>query len=507
MISHAMGFLRRHRISILGVLFVAAMIGMLLHFARLQRDLVGSVALDNANLYSLALTEFRTLYTSEVVEPARSGGTLVTHDYAQHPGAIPLPATLSMLLGNRLGEGGSGVTTRLYSPYPFPWREDGGMLDAFGQEAWERLRQNPDKPFYRFEDYRGIPSLRYATADRMRSSCVDCHNSHPSSPKTDWREGDLRGVLEVTYPLSSATDKARAGLRDLALLMVVIFLLALGVLGLLGAKQRSTARDLEERTRVQAELKNAKEQAEAGSQAKSEFLANVSHELRTPLHGVLGFAGIGISKHESMPPAKVLSYFESIQTSGTRLLELVNSLLELAEFETGEQTLELRQVDLGRLIENVLAESHSRFSDRKISFRELYRIERKILLDSDKIRQVLRNLLDNAVRFSPDGGEIEVESRVHEDTARVTIRDHGMGVPEGELESIFDRFVQSTRTKTGAGGTGLGLSICRQVITAHGGRIWAEVHPDYGGVFSFEIPVRSGEGLAGDAVQTAHAKG
>ena len=181
----------------------------------------------------------------------------------------------------------------------------------------------------------------------------------------------------------------------------------------------------------------------------------------------------------------------------------MNSLRELAEFEAGKQTLELRQADLGELIEQALDESRSRFSERQISFRELHRIEREILLDPGRIRHVLRNLLDNAIRFSPDGGEIEIESRVHQDTARVTIRDHGVGVPEAKLKSIFNRFVQSTRTKTGAGGTGLGLSICRQFIAAHGGRIWAEVHPNYGGVFSFEIPVRSEAGLAGEAVQAA----
>ena len=99
--------------------------------------------------------------------------------------------------------------------------------------------------------------------------------------------------------------------------------------------------------------------------------------------------------------------------------------------------------------------------------------------------------METAWTTGPDGGEIEIESCLRQDTARVTVRDHGVGVPEEELEDIFDKFVQSTRTKTGAGGTGLGLSICREIVAAHGGWIRAESHPNYGGVFSFGIPVKA----------------
>ena len=114
----------------------------------------------------------------------------------EREGAIPLPATLSMLLGNRLAEKEDHGQTRLYSPYPFPWRtKSGGLRDDYSRDAWKALNKRPDEPFYRFQDIDGRPSLRYATADLMRSSCVHCHNNHPDTPKHDWKEGDVRGVL------------------------------------------------------------------------------------------------------------------------------------------------------------------------------------------------------------------------------------------------------------------------------------------------------------------------
>ena len=131
----------------------------------------------------------------------RGHGVTVTHDYRAHDGAIPLPATFSMELGRRIGDKGSGMQVRLYSDYSFPWRPEGGPRDAFEKDALRHLRERPDSPFFRFEDLAGRPVLRYATADRMREPCIACHNSHPASPKTDWKVGDVRGVLEITRPM------------------------------------------------------------------------------------------------------------------------------------------------------------------------------------------------------------------------------------------------------------------------------------------------------------------
>ena len=125
------------------------------------------------------LATVRTVYTEEVVSVAIEHGIEITHDHKKDGHSIPLPATLTMLIGNRTGAAGSGARTRLYSPYPFKWREaEGGLRDEFQQEAWEKLNADPETPFYRIVTTGNGRGLRYAISDRMRSSCVQCHEPY-----------------------------------------------------------------------------------------------------------------------------------------------------------------------------------------------------------------------------------------------------------------------------------------------------------------------------------------
>ncbi len=242
---------------------------------------------------------------------------------------------------------------------------------------------------------------------------------------------------------------------------------------------------LRENTR-QLELKNY--ELREANDAKDEFLANMSHELRTPLHGILSFARFGMKKWETADRAKLSDYFQTIETSGRSLLNLVNDLLDLAKLEAGKMSFDIRSVNLGNCVTEVLHELSPLMKESKISCDWDPRdVDLDIPGDENRMKQVIRNILSNAIRYSPRGGKITIEPSCNYGHSRITVRDTGPGIPTDEIETVFEKFVQSSTTKSGAGGTGLGLPICRQILTTHAGRIWAE-ESDTGGVVAFEVP-------------------
>ena len=250
------------------------------------------------------------------------------------------------------------------------------------------------------------------------------------------------------------------------------------------------------------ELMVQTEKAELANRAKSEFLANMSHELRTPMHAILGFSSLGSNKVGSVANEKIAGYFTRINESGQRLLYLLNDLLDLSKLEAGRMDFEFSENDLQESIKIIADELAPLFLERCLTVDiEPFSVSTHAIYDKEKIEQVIRNLLSNAIKFTPDCMSVLVyfeESLLYskEDPSEeaaipaisVSIMDQGTGVPEGELENIFEKFVQSSKTSTGAGGTGLGLSISKEIIAGHGGSIRASNSKDGGAIFTFLLP-------------------
>ena len=201
---------RAHRaIMLLTVVMVALAWTTYFLATREARLALENQAIHDAAVYANVLGEFRALYTSEVVAIVGKNANRsihVSHQYREMEAAIPLPATLSMELGRRITAAGESRVS-LYSPYPFPWRKDGGLQDNFEKTAWERLNANPEEPHYEFMSTEESRILRYAVADTLVAECVECHNTHPQTPRSGWKEGDVRGVLEVSIKVPRLTGK------------------------------------------------------------------------------------------------------------------------------------------------------------------------------------------------------------------------------------------------------------------------------------------------------------
>jgi PAS domain S-box-containing protein len=256
---------------------------------------------------------------------------------------------------------------------------------------------------------------------------------------------------------------------------------------------------VEERT---ADYKKAKDEAERANKLKSEFLSNMSHELRTPMHAILSYSRFGIDKLNKISEEKKLNYFKRIKTAGDGLMNLLNDLLDLSKLEAGKEVYKMNSVNIWQKAKEIVSEMDTIWKEKNLKIKvEDPLAPIKIVCDEGKVDQVIRNLLSNAMKFTPEdkhitvslsSGELQYGKRSSDNEVilalTVSVKDQGVGIPDDELDSIFDKFIQSSKTKNGAGGTGLGLAICKEIINAHSGKIWTENNPEGGATFSFMLP-------------------
>ena len=245
-----------------------------------------------------------------------------------------------------------------------------------------------------------------------------------------------------------------------------------------------------------AELEHAHLAAEEANRAKARFLANMSHELRTPMHAVLSYAKLG----RDAASGEGREYFERIAERGEALMSMLNDLLDLSRLEAGSMTVELGPQQIESVVRDALCTSDGLLRGKRLRAELVNAADAprcKVLVDSVLMGKLFGNLLSNAVRYSPAGGVLQIALTrtslrgAHESVPAVEIAivDQGIGIPEAELNVIFDKFMQSSKTRTNAGGTGLGLAICREIVALHGGKIWATNNQGAGATLRVLLPV------------------
>jgi len=223
---------------------------------------------------------------------------------------------------------------------------------------------------------------------------------------------------------------------------------------------------------------------------QSEFLANMSHELRTPLNAIIGFSEVLTEHMFGELNEKQDEYLKDIHASGQHLLSLINDILDLSKIEAGRMDLERSEFDLPNAIDNALILVRERATRRGIKLASTIDERLGVLSgDEPKVKQVLLNLLSNALKFTPEGGRIDVRARMEDGMAEIAVADTGIGIAPTDQEAVFEEFRQVGAADKKAEGTGLGLALSRKFIELHGGRIWVKSEPGTGSTFTFTLPL------------------
>jgi two-component system, NtrC family, sensor kinase len=246
--------------------------------------------------------------------------------------------------------------------------------------------------------------------------------------------------------------------------------------------------------RLFREIEDKSAQIEGASRHKSEFLANMSHELRTPLNAIIGFSEVLVDRMFGELNEKQDEYLKDIFASGQHLLSLINDILDLSKIEAGRMELEVADFDLRSAIDNALILVRERASRRGITLG--HSVDERlgpIRGDERKVKQVLLNLLSNALKFTPEGGRIDVSAAEHDGVAEIAVTDTGVGIAPEDQEAVFEEFRQVGSADKKVEGTGLGLALSRKFIELHGGRIWVKSQAGQGSTFTFTLPVRREE--------------
>jgi two-component system, sensor histidine kinase and response regulator len=440
-----------------------------------------------AQAYSTSILGFRDFYNQVILGKLSGSGIEITHEYQDKAHAVPIPATLSLDLIQFLNSRQVKVNMRLVSEYPFPARKSRVLTD-FDRAATHQFETTAKQSVSRISENANRRIYEYAVPVRLSENCVACHNSHPESPKRDWRIGDIRGIQVVALLPETLDNESLNQRAPLIVAVLFFFAFTLAVIFWLVQRNQIAFRLLLQDKKNLAEATIA---AEAASRAKSNFLANMSHEIRTPMNGIIGMTDLAL---DSDSEGERQEYITIVKNSAESLLGILNDILDFSKIAADKLMLERVGFNLQQTVSETLKTLAPRAGQKGLEL--IYDladdVPHNVVGDPTRLRQVLINLIGNAIKFTSTGEvvvSLAVEARDNTTaTLHVAVRDSGIGIPADKLASVFEAFSQADASTTRQyGGSGLGLSISSRLVELMGGHMSVDSEPGKGSTFRFTI--------------------